>query len=139
MGSHFHPVDQTRLGRTPIEFFDTGDTITFGFDTPLNAFGIDVNTFATNNGSYTATTSVGTFPSRFDPFPGFATGQFIGFSSDVPFSSVTIAGTEGFPYTLDTLRSAPVPEPASMLLLGGGLVALAARRHRHRHASSKSS
>src|SRR5512134_3264517 len=43
------------LGRTPIEFFSTGDSVTFGFDKPLEAFGIDVNTFATGDESYVAT------------------------------------------------------------------------------------
>ena len=114
--------------------------MTFGFDTPLEAFGIDVNTFATGNGSYTATTNTGdVIPSFFNPFPGFSTGQFIGFSTDVPFTSVTIAGQSGVPYTLDTLRYSPVPEPASLLLLGAGLAGLGARRFRHRLSSSKSS
>src|SRR5262245_40656711 len=35
------------LGRTPNQFFDSPDTITFSFGSPINTFGIDINTFAT--------------------------------------------------------------------------------------------
>jgi hypothetical protein len=116
------------LGRTPINFFDNGDTITFTFTTPVTAFGIDINTFATAAGSYTATTNLGDVAlSVFDPFPSapFGTGQFVGFTSDTPFASVTIAEVTGFTYTLDTLRRVPsgstgaIPEPYALLVWGG--------------------
>jgi hypothetical protein len=118
------------LGRTSSEFFDVGNQITFAFDTPLDSFGIDINTFARNTGAYTATTSAGEVVTSFlDPFPGFGTGQFVGFSTSLPFTSVTIAGPSNLPYTLDTLRLSPVPEPGSMLLVAAGF-GLVVRRYR---------
>ena len=71
------------LGRTPIEFFQAGDTITFSFAAGIDSWGIDINTFATNFGAYKATTNTGVVASSsFDPFPGRSTGQFIGFNTD---------------------------------------------------------
>lgn len=113
------------LGRTPIEFFDPSDTITFSFGTAIKAFGIDVNTFDTAIGGYTATTNVGDVASSvFDPFPGYGTGQFVGFKSDAAFTSVSIAAPGGYSYTLDTMRFREVPEPAAATILGFGLAGL---------------
>jgi hypothetical protein len=120
------------LGRTEGGFFTPGDTITFGFAAPLMAFGIDINTFARANGSFATITNTGeVIGSFFNPFPGRSTGQFVGFSTGLPFQAVTIFGIDTF--TLDTLREVPaVPEPASLWLLGTGAVALLARRRRQR-------
>ncbi|MBC7925008.1 MAG: PEP-CTERM sorting domain-containing protein [Bryobacteraceae bacterium] len=118
-------------------YFGATETASFTFATPITAFAIDVNTFAPAEGDYTATLDTGNIvSSRFDVFPGLATGQFIGFVSDTAFRSVTInaipdpeAG-EPYSYTLDTLvygnasDLAPVPEPSTLIMLGGGLAFL---------------
>lgn len=127
------------LGDDVEGYFTELDTITFVFASPRSAFGIDINTFASVDGTYLATTDTGeVISSFFDPFPAERTGQFLGFSGMTPFLSVTIsvaAGTDA--YTLDTLRHVPaavsVPEPASLSLLGiGFLCAGAGRIRRHR-------
>ena len=122
------------LGRTPTEFFAAGDTMTFTFPTPISAFAISINTFATTPGAYSATTNLGdVIGSFYDPFVPSSTGQFVGFSSTIPFTSVKLAAETGFSYTLDDMNYlvASVPEPASATLLGlAAAVALYRRRRR---------
>jgi hypothetical protein len=107
------------------EFFPATETMTFVFPFLIDAFGISINTFATAPGSYIAINDLGDIvPSFFDPFPGFGTGNFVGFESDTPFSVVTILAPGGAPYTLDNLRYRPldaVPEPSTFVLAGLGL------------------
>jgi hypothetical protein len=125
------------LGSTSLGFFGSSELATFAFANPITAFAVDVNTFATTNGAYTATLNTGDVVlSLFEHFPGFTTGQFIGFVSDTPFSNVRIAATSGFSYTLDTLAFgsaaglSPVPIPPALPLFAAGLgiVTFLARR-----------
>jgi PEP-CTERM motif len=107
------------LGENVNGFFLGTDSMTFTFTKPLTAFGIDINTFATATGDYIATTNNGdVINSFFNPFPSFGTGEFIGFSSTTPFTSVTISSPTGIAYTLDTLRAQAVPEPATLAVFG---------------------
>jgi hypothetical protein len=115
------------LGQAGDSGFSPFDTITFTFSTPATAFGIDISTFFPSNGGYTATTNLGDVAtSKYNPFPSSAFGNFVGFLSTVPFSSVSISGAaartssppEGF--VVDTLRVVPIPEPGAVLF--GGLI-----------------
>jgi hypothetical protein len=128
------------LGDAGDGFFGPTETIRFGFPGGALAFGISINTFATAPGAYTATTDLGdTAPSAFDPFPGLPTGQFVGFLSDTPFSTVTLAAPSGLSYTLDDLNFLPVtvppvavPGPATLILVGAGLAGAASWRRSRR-------
>ena len=119
------------------------DILTFTFAAPTLAFAIDFNTFANTVGAYVATTNLGdVVGSVFNAFPGAATGEFLGFRSDMAFSSVTLRGASAniAAYGLDTLRYAravatPVPEPTTFALLGIGLAALGCFGRRHKLAN----
>lgn len=118
------------LGNDISGFFGSSDGITFSFAKPLTAFGIDINTFG-DGGSVIATIDTGeTVNSLFDPFPAFSTGEFLGFSTDMPFSAVAISGIGSFSYTLDTLRgveaAVPVPEYQPGLITLGIVMGIAA-------------
>lgn len=58
-------------------------------------------------------------------------GNFWGFISDTPFTSVKLVGSTGDNqqnYSLDDMVYAPIPEPASLALLGMSMMALVRRR-----------
>jgi hypothetical protein len=126
------------LGTIDPEFqsFLPGDTLMITFPHPIVAFGISVNTFATETDAYEIVTDQGDVaPSSFDPFPGADTGEFVGLISDTPFISATLASDPSVrdAFTLDDLTSATVvPEPASLALLSGGLLPLVGRRRRQK-------
>jgi len=144
------------LGSTSLGFFGPDETLTILFSSPITAFALDINTFATNSGDYQAAVNDGSnsvIPSVLDVFPNFETGQFIGFTDSSPFTQVVIsgvvdAGTGGADcsdglcsYTVDTLAYGDaaavegvggVPEPSTFGLLSLGFAAagLLARRRR---------
>lgn len=132
------------LGSTSAGYFLPGETATFFFTSSTTAFAIDINTYATSAGAYTAYLNTGDIVnSIYETFPSSSTGEFIGFVSATPFTSVVIASTTGFSYTLDTLGygdaasvtgPTTVSEPGSLAMYGIGLLALvgfAIIRRRH--------
>ncbi len=126
------------LGETTNSYFVATDLMTFSFVTPIKAFGIDINTFNAVNGTFVATTNLSDVaPSGYDPFPGYSTGQFVGFVSNQAITSVTISVPVVNPdidqsYTLATMRYAAVPVPPTVLLLGSGLMGLGLLRFRRK-------
>jgi hypothetical protein len=111
-------------------FFFPGDSMTVSFPSPVDAVGIFFNVGVSPVGSLTVTTTAGSAGNG--PSYDVSTLYFVGLISDTPFTSATIGGdltvTTGF--NLDNLTYAPIPEPASLILLATGLVTLAARRRR---------
>jgi PEP-CTERM motif len=125
------------LGSTSVGFFEPAETATMTFGSAITAFAIDINTFATANGAYEVTLNDGTTVlSLFDVFPGGSTGQFLGFTDSVPFTSVTISSLDGYSYTLDSLvygnaaAISATPEPSTLLLFGTSLLGLASFRRK---------
>jgi hypothetical protein len=122
------------LGEDVSGFFLASDTMTFSFPSPIRALGISINTFDTGPG-FTLTDNLDDVAtSSFDPFPGQATGEFVGFTSTIPFTAVTFASVGGFSSTLDNLSYAvaPVVEPGTLVLLSVGLFGLWGIRRRAR-------
>ena len=102
---------------------------------PVNTFGYGyavLNTVALANATtitlFNGVTNVGTLSYNGVPDPTF-TGGFAGIFSTLPFNRVELTFTASAPaFALDNIRTAnTIPEPATLLLLGSGLVGVAAR------------
>src|SRR6266478_7443476 len=113
-----------------------GGTATFSFSAGTDAFGAYLT--GVQNGGETISFSDGTSESVAIPSPGFDGGTtFVGFTdADKSIASITInvnndiVGVDDVHYITD-----PVPEPASLALLGGALAGLAVTRRR-KHMST---
>jgi hypothetical protein len=115
-----------------------GGTATFSFSGGTDAFGAYLS--GVQNGGETITFSDGTSESIDIPNPGFGGGTtFVGFTdADRSIASITInvsndiVGMDDVRYGTD-----PVPEPASLALLGGALAGLGLMRRRKRMPAFK--
>ncbi|MFN8057769.1 MAG: PEP-CTERM sorting domain-containing protein [Vicinamibacterales bacterium] len=120
------------LGITAPMVFGPWDLVTFTFPTPIFVFGIDITGAGNTNAMFTAYTNRGdTAHSALNPFPGSTTTQFIGFSTDQPFTSITISGV-GQDVGFDSMRfvKTNIPEPVTLALLAVGVFGVAAHLRR---------
>lgn len=107
-----------------------GNTLTITLNQAITAVSVD---FATDGaGAVTFASSAGGVIVTSTPQTGFP-GGLLTFSSSTPFTSFTLSAGAGPEFAIDNLSlTTAVPEPASMLLLGTGLVGMGARRWRNR-------
>lgn len=127
----------------PSGAFFGSDNVTMQLGSPVTAFGLYVvggfpaGTFTLNIGSGSAENTNTTYV--FSGPNGGGAANYIGITSDTSFSSITITETtpssdpndgplwnvDDITYgTASTTMIPPVPEPASLLLMGGGLAVL---------------
>jgi hypothetical protein len=111
-----------------------GGTLTITLPSLVNAFGLDFGTFGTAQGALSMQFGDGTDSYTLNGNQFAYT--FFGIVSDTAFNTVTLSSPSTYP-TIDNVSygggptsPAPVPEPASLMLFGSGLFALAARRWR---------
>jgi len=108
-----------------------GNTLTVTLNAAVTGVSVD---FATNGaGAVTFASSAGSVTVTSTAQGGLFPGGILTFSSGTPFTSFTLSAGASPEFAIDNLSlTTAVPEPASMLLLGTGLVGVGARRWRNR-------
>ena len=119
--------------------FNPGSGILVTLPAGITALGADVSGQFPPNSNFDLTVTLtggGVFPFPFvvPARPGLS---FVGFTSDVPILTAQFTADDGNAVSLDNFRfgaaaAAVVPEPASVVLIGTGVVSFAARRRRQR-------
>ena len=119
-------------GSVSMILFNGTDPLTFDLDTPANAFAItfndlDMSAFAT--GIFTVSIDGGAATTLLDSSSGNDLDYFFGVIDQAStFSSITFDRTEGDGYGFDIVNFGTAAEPATLALLGLGLLGMGARR-----------
>jgi hypothetical protein len=121
-------------GYTGDVYYSSATSVTLSLPALTSAFYLyaEPNPFAIFSFTATATDGSTISSSGAKSVDGFGGARGFGFySGDSSIASVTVT-CAGCDFAIGEFGIHTAPEPASMLLLGGGLAALAARRHRAR-------
>ena len=107
---------------------------TYTFSQDIVAFGIEVRDYFEYGGTQlNFSTSAGESGTLLDLFGTNYNFQYAGISDAIAFSSITITGTTDDNGQYDNIGyalAAPVPEPATLVLLAIGLVGIGARKRK---------
>jgi hypothetical protein len=138
LGETFFGAGNTTPGGSHYLYLDTdrssqGSVIRISFKSPVYGAGFNYTQLNARNSTYTATVKGRTFSLIPNPEPfDVVSPLFWGIVSDQPFSRLIIDSGFDSGYGIDDVtyfgKSAPVPEPSSLLLLAGGLAALGSYR-----------
>ena len=102
-------------------------------------FGVALSTFASVSPGFAvelfdaSLISLGAFPVDTAPLLTFAEGPFTYFGAPVSRATIGFHQAAADRFALDNLTYEPVPEPATLLMLGSGLLGIVMRRGRPRH------
>ena len=142
-----HGIEEAATGRPSNPGANNSGVLTMTFPSLVDTFGYGYALQGTGtipNGTtlslFDGATSVGSLSFTASPNPVFP-GGFAGIQSTLAFNrvEVTFNSVSAASFALDNVRrgpavpaSVPVPEPASLVLLGSGLIGAGARRWRAR-------
>jgi len=119
--------------------FGIPNTLTFSFNSAINFFAIDITSIDFSGTTVSFFDNLGNTLNNFGAAPSFAAATFFAVANDVAFSTVSFSFGSRETIAIDNVQYgtsvAPVPLPASLPLLGAGIVAVGALRRRKARAA----
>jgi hypothetical protein len=117
------------------EILFNGGSITITFATPTDAFGVNVRDYQGYSAIMTATVFAPNDTTVLNTFTGISITDpaiFFGYQDPGGIGAVTLTSNGGWSPIISDLTFAPIPEPASVRLIAGGLGAVLVLAERRR-------